>query len=74
METGSASLLMERTTWQIGGLPMAPDPVLQYPHELATVLTQLADAIKKGGCYSIVVRLAGYHSLLPCFLTDTQKL
>ena len=22
---------------------------------------------------SIVVRLAGYHSLLPCFLTDTQK-
>ena len=62
----------KRTTWQIGALPMAPDPVLQYPHELATVLTQLADAIRK--CYSIVVRLAGYHSLLPCFLTDTQKL
>ena len=37
MGTGSASLLVERTTWQIGGLPMAPDPVLQYPHELAKV-------------------------------------
>ena len=50
---------------------MAPDLVLRYPHELATVLTQPAGEIKR--CYGVVVRLAGYRSLLPCFLTDTHN-